>query len=45
MPPSAAKTSMCTHVNMPTTSSETDSVSGEASALRRKMAVPSTVGV
>src|SRR5882724_10678024 len=26
-------------------SSETDSVSGEASALRRKMAVPSTVGV
>src|SRR3989442_1498805 len=45
IPPSAAKTSMWTHVNMPTISSETESVSGEPSAPRRKMAVPSTVGV
>src|SRR5947209_3193749 len=44
-PPSAAKISTWIHVNMPTISSETDSVSGVASAARRKMAVPSTVGV
>src|SRR5262249_5713534 len=44
-PPSAAKTSTWIHVNMPTISSDTDSVSGEARALRWKMAVPSTVGV